>query len=180
MNYIAANSVFLGFSGMNVSKGSEIAVDPSEKKANIGGRPVADFRDVEICISKGIFVPQDAKHEDVQDKPVESEDAPADKETTEKEPSDKEPAQEKKSRVGNFKVVKTEDSARTIEVPKTPGSDSAEPNKNVSQKDISDIPVKKGKVVGESHGLKIIKSDASEESGVVVKKLPKCTPSSKK
>ena len=177
MKYKFVKPMFLGFSGLSMKVGDVVDVDKSAMSFLYEGRKYEDFRDIDICLKHGFLAEcgdttQDRAEALKQGQPdanpaTESEQKPA-------------PAGSKKSRIGGFNVVKGEDTVKTIKVAKTASEPEAEPTKNISQTSITDLPVKKGKVVGESHGHKIIKSDASEETGRVVNTLPKCTPESKK
>ena len=177
-DYKFTKKLFLSFNKLNVLVGQTISVAEDMSYFTFSGKKFEDMRDIEICINNNFLVPSTStggakrgRKPGVKnsEKKIESND------TTASDIKIEDDKNTDVTRVGNFKIVKSNIDANPEKQVSLADfkakTDVSEPNKNTDKKDVSELKVTKGEVVGEKFGLKVIKSDESGEDNVVVKKI---------
>ena len=176
-DYRFTKKLFLSFNKLSVLDGQHISIADDMSYFTISGKKYEDMRDIEICINNKFLVPsaggaKRGRKPGVKNAPKNEDKNDATNASDIKIEDDK---NTDVTRVGNFKIVKSNIDAnpeKSISLKDFKDkTDVVEPNKNLDKKNVDELKVKKGEVIGEKFGMKVVKSDESGEDNVVVKKI---------
>lgn len=175
-DYRFTKKLFLSFNKLSVLDGQPISIADDMSYFTLSGKKYEDMRDIEICINNKFLVPSTGGAKRGRKPGVKN--APKNEDKNAANASDIKIEDDKNTdvtRVGNFKIVKSNIDAnpeKSISLKDFKDkTDVVEPNKNLDKKNVDELKVKKGEVIGEKFGMKVIKSDESGEDNIVVKKI---------